>query len=127
MTCASDRLGPHSWLGVRSASHVNNGQRLIHVRVGLSSVLVNVSAFGLWQMILGTKRRQVKTSGGTLRDLIDALDELAMGKLIKEVLVADHALDPKFKIFVNGNVSDSLSTRLADGDEVLLFSVIDGG
>jgi molybdopterin converting factor small subunit len=78
-------------------------------------------------MILGTKRRQVKTSGSTLRDLIDTLDELAMGKLVKEVLVADYALDPKFKIFVNGNVSDSLSTRLADGDEVLLFSVIDGG
>ena len=78
-------------------------------------------------MILGTKRRQVKTSGSTLRDLIDTLDELAMGKLVKEVLVADHALDPKFKIFVNGNVSDNLSTKLADGDEVLLFSVIDGG
>jgi molybdopterin converting factor small subunit len=78
-------------------------------------------------MILGTKRRQVKTSGSTLRDLIDTLNDLSMGKLVKEVLVADRALDPKFKIFVNGNVSDNLSTKLADGDEVLLFSVIDGG
>jgi molybdopterin converting factor small subunit len=42
-------------------------------------------------------------------------------------LVGDNVLDPKFKIFVNGNVSDSLSTKLADGDDVLLFSVIDGG
>jgi molybdopterin converting factor small subunit len=78
-------------------------------------------------MILGTKRRQVKTSGNTLRDLIETLNDLSMGKLVKEVLVAENALDPKFKIFVNGNVSDSLSTKLADGDEVLLFSVIDGG
>ena len=90
-------------------------------------MLVTVSAFGLWQMILGTKRRQVKTSGNTLRDLIETLNDLSMGKLVKEVLVAENALDPKFKIFVNGNVSDSLSTKLADGDEVLLFSVIDGG
>ena len=90
-------------------------------------MLVTVNAFGLWQMILGTKRRQVKTSGSTLRDLIQTLNDLSMGKLVKEVLVADDALDPKFKIFVNGNVSDSLSTKLADGDEVLLFSVIDGG
>jgi len=90
-------------------------------------VIVTVNAFGLWQMILGTKRLQVKTSGSTLRDLIDSLNDLSMGKLVKEVLAADDALDPKFKIFVNGNVSDSLSTKLADGDEVLLFSVIDGG
>ena len=90
-------------------------------------MLVTVNAFGLWQMMLGTKRRQVKTSGSTLRDLIQTLNDLSMGKLVKEVLVADDALDPKFKIFVNGNVSDSLSTKLADGDEVLLFSVIDGG
>ena len=96
-------------------------------KIPLSSVIVTVNAFGLWQMILGTKRLQVKTSGSTLRDLIDSLNDLSMGKLVKEVLAADNALDPKFKIFVNGNVSDSLSTKLADGDEVLLFSVIDGG
>jgi molybdopterin converting factor small subunit len=78
-------------------------------------------------MILGTKRRQVQTNGSTLRDLIETLNELSMGKLVKEVMVSDNALDPKFKIFVNGNVSDSLSTKLTDGDEVLLFSVIDGG
>jgi len=77
-------------------------------------------------MILGSKTRQVKTNGSTIRDLIDTLDGLSMGKLANEVLAGD-VLDPKFKIFVNGNVSDSLSTKLTDGDEVLLFSVIDGG
>ena len=92
----------------------------------MSSVLVNVNAFGLWQMLLGTKRRQVKSTGTTLRDLINVLNELSKGKLVKEVLV-DGGLDHKFMIFVNGNVSNSLSTSLADGDEVLLFSVIDGG
>jgi len=93
----------------------------------LTSVLVTVNAFGLWQMILGTKRRRVQTNGSTLRDLIETLNSLCMGKLVEEVLVGENTLDPKFKIFVNGNVSDSLSTKLADGDEVLLFSVIDGG
>jgi len=95
-------------------------------KIPLRSVLVTVVAFGLWQMILGSKTRQVKTNGSTIRDLIDTLDDLSMGKLANEVL-ADEALDPKFKIFVNGHVSDSLSTKLTDGDEVLLFSVIDGG
>ena len=92
----------------------------------MRSVLVTVVAFGLWQMILGSKTRQIKTNGSTIRDLIDTLDGLSMGKLANEVLAGD-VLDPKFKIFVNGNVSDSLSTKLTDGDEVLLFSVIDGG
>jgi molybdopterin converting factor small subunit len=97
------------------------------VRVALSSVLVNVNAFGLWQMLLGTKRRQVRANGSTLRDLIDALNELSTRKLEKEVLVPDGGLDPKFKIFVNGTVKDSLAAKLTDGDEVLLFSIIDGG
>lgn len=97
------------------------------IGVRLDSVLVNVSAFGLWQMLLGTKRCQVKTSGTTLRDLIGALNELSAGKLVNEVLVAGGGLDAKFQIFVNGNIRNSLSTKLADGDEVLLVSVIDGG
>jgi molybdopterin converting factor small subunit len=78
-------------------------------------------------MLLGIKQRQVKANGNTLRDLIDALNGLSSGKLAEEVLVANGVLDPKFKIFVNGNVSNTLSTKLANGDEVLLFSVIDGG
>jgi molybdopterin converting factor small subunit len=78
-------------------------------------------------MFLGSERREVKAKGPTLRDLIDALNDVTMGKLEKEVLVAGGSLDPKLKIFVNGNASDSLSTTLTSGDEVLLFSVIDGG
>lgn len=93
----------------------------------MDSVLVNVNAFGLWQMLLGTKRRQVRTSGGTLRDLIETLNQLSKGRISKEVLAAGGGLDPRFKISVNGNTSDDLSTELADGDEVLLFGVIDGG
>ena len=78
-------------------------------------------------MFLGSERRQVKAKGPTLRDLIDALNDLTMGKLEKEVLIAGGSLDPKLKIFVNGKATHSLSTRLTDGDEVLLSSVIDGG
>lgn len=93
----------------------------------MESVVVNVNAFGLWQMLLGTKRRQVKMSGTSLRDLIIALNDLCSGSLAGEVLVVGGGLDPKFKIFVNGNVASNLSTRLSNGDEVLLFSIIDGG
>ena len=95
--------------------------------MSLESVIVNVNAFGLWQMLLGTKRRQVKTSGTSLRDLINVLNDLSSGRIANEVLLTDGRLDPKFKVFVNGNVTSSLSTSLGDGDEVLLFSIIDGG
>ena len=93
----------------------------------MSSVLVTVSAFGLWQMILGTKTRQVETKGHTLRELIGTLNETASGELEKQVLAANGNLDSKFRIFVNGKASDTLNTKLANGDDVLLFSVIDGG
>jgi len=93
----------------------------------LKSISINVNAFGLWEMLLGTKRCLVKITGCTLQDLIVALNDRCTGTLASEVLMADGGLDPKFKIFVNGNVSQSLSTKLTDGDEVLLFSVIDGG
>lgn len=93
----------------------------------MSSVLVTVSAFGLWQMILGAKRRQVETNGQTLRDLIKTLDDSTSGELEKQVLATNGKLDAKFRIFVNGKASDTLDTTLTDGDDVLLFSVIDGG
>jgi molybdopterin converting factor small subunit len=91
----------------------------------LDSVSVTVTAFGLWQMILGTRKLQVEIKGRRLRDLINALNEIALGRLEEEVLDAGH-LDEKFKIFVNGKASD-LNTTIADADDVLLFSVIDGG
>jgi len=69
----------------------------------------------------------VKIGGGTLRGLIVALNELCAGKLVGEVIDADGGLDFRFKIFVNGNLTNSLSTKLVDGDDVILFSVIDGG
>ena len=93
----------------------------------MSSVRVTVTAFGLWQMILGNKTWRVETEGHTLRDLINRLNEIASSKLENEVLAPDCSLDPKFRIFVNGNTCNTLSVTVADGDDVLLFSVIDGG
>ena len=93
----------------------------------LSHVSVNVSAFGLWQMVLGAKRRRVETKGHTVGDLIATLNEMASGKLEAEIIGDDGRLDPKFKIFVNGRESVALSTQLTDGDDVVLFGVIDGG
>lgn len=78
-------------------------------------------------MILGTKSRRVEVSGATLRDLIEALNEISLGRLKKEVLGADGNLDSKYKIFLNGKASDTLGTPLSDGDDVVLFSVVDGG
>ncbi len=97
------------------------------MKAPLSSTLVTVNAFGLWQMILKVKTMQVETKGRTLRDLIKTLDEKAFGELEKRVLSTNRSLDPKFRIFVNGVASDDLEATISDGDDVLLYSVIDGG
>jgi molybdopterin converting factor small subunit len=78
-------------------------------------------------MILGSKRRCVNSEGNALRDLIHALDHMTTGKLEREVVGSEGRLDPKFKIFVNGKERDDLETPLRDGDDILLFGVIDGG
>ena len=78
-------------------------------------------------MILRVKTLQVQSREGTLRDLIKTLDEISSGELEKRVLSTNGRLDGKFKIFVNGIASDTLDTTLAEGDDVVLFSVIDGG
>ena len=93
----------------------------------MSSVSVNVNAFGLWQMILRTKKKHVTTEGRTLRDLIGVLNGMTAGRLESEVLGADGRLDCRFKIYVNGRESDNLTTPLTEGDDVVLFGVIDGG
>ncbi len=90
-------------------------------------VSVTVNAFGIWQMLLGVKSQRVETAGKTLRDLIDTLDTVSLGKLKKETLDAKGNLDHKYKIFVNGSSCDDLNTVIANGDDVIFFSVIDGG
>ena len=87
---------------------------------------VTVSAFGFWQMMLRIKRMQIRTEG-TLLDLIKTLNSLSAGDLKDRVLTTDGDLDAKFKIFVNGRACDTLATKLAEGDDIVLYSVIDGG
>ncbi len=90
-------------------------------------ISVRVNAYGIWQMLLGAKSKQVKMVGSTLRDLIEKLNDNSAGKLKREVLSSDGKLDPKLKIFVNGIPHDDLNNILKDGDDVILFAVIDGG
>jgi molybdopterin converting factor small subunit len=89
-------------------------------------ISVRVNAYGIWQMLLGAKSKRVKLAGNTLQDLIEKLNENS-GVLKREVLSPDGRLDPKLKIFVNGVPHDDLNNTLKDGDDVILFAVIDGG
>jgi molybdopterin converting factor small subunit len=61
--------------------------------------------------------------------LLEILDNKSSGMLKKEVLDGEGALDPRFRIYVNGVSCDEkgLDTQISDGDNVMLFSVIDGG
>jgi len=77
-------------------------------------------------MLLGAKSKRVNLVGNTLQDLIEKLNDNSR-TLKREVLSSDGKLDPKLKIFVNGVSYDDLSNTLKDGDDVILFAVIDGG
>jgi len=90
-------------------------------------ISVRVNAYGIWQMLLGTKSKRVNLVGNTLRDLIEKLNDSSTGTLKREVLSVDGKLDPKLKIFVNGVSNEDLNNTLKDGDDVILFAVIDGG
>jgi len=89
-------------------------------------ISVRVNAYGIWQMWLGAKSKRVDLVGNTLQDLIEKLNDTS-GILKREVLSSDGKLDPKLKIFVNGVSHDDLNNTLKDGDDVILFAVIDGG
>jgi len=80
-------------------------------------------------MILGAHTKLIDIRGSTLRDLIETLNLISGGTLKKEILTENGDLDPRFKIYVNGALVDGLglNTLIADGDNVMLFPVIDGG
>ncbi len=92
-------------------------------------VRVSVRPLGPWQMILGPNSREVDVKGKTLRELIESLDKVSAGVLKKEVLTETGSLNPRFRIYINGESCDEhgLDTPISDGDNIMLFSVIDGG
>ena len=71
----------------------------------------------------------IEFSGRNLRDLLETLDKKSLGMLKKEVLDEEGALNPGFRIYVNGVSCDDrcLDIQISDGDNIMLFSVIDGG
>lgn len=80
-------------------------------------------------MILGAHTKLVEVEGSTIRDLIETLNLISGGTLKKEILAENGDLDPRFKIYVNGALCDGpgLNMHISDGDNVMLFPVIDGG
>lgn len=40
----------------------------------------------MWQMMLGANTRHIETKGNSIRDLIEALNDIACGTLEKEIL-----------------------------------------
>lgn len=90
-------------------------------------VSVSITAYGLWQMKLGTKNLEFKLNGQTLRDLVEALAKMDGKDFIEDVLTPQGRLADGLKVFVNGISREDISTRIENGDDVVLFSVFDGG
>lgn len=78
-------------------------------------------------MVLGFKTLKFQTSGTTLRELIRDLGKMAGKDIGKEVLTPQGDLSDGFKIFVNGRSCSNLENSIEDGDDIVLFSIIDGG
>ncbi len=78
-------------------------------------------------MVLGFKTSKFQTSGRTLRELIRDLGKMAGEDIGKEVLTTQGDLSDGFKIFVNGRSCSNLEDSINDGDDIVLFSIIDGG
>ena len=87
---------------------------------------VDITAYGLWQMKLGTKSLSFEFDGVTLKDLIGALAEVK-GVNLDETLAPNGRLAEGLKAFVNGVLTGDIGTRLRKGDEIVLSSVFDGG
>lgn len=78
-------------------------------------------------MKLGTKNLEFKLNGQTLRDLIEALAKTDGKELMEDVLTPQGRLADGLKVFVNGISREDTSTLIENGDDVVLFSVFDGG
>jgi len=77
-------------------------------------------------MKLGRKNMRFGMKEGTLKDLIMALAE-ANETDLAETMTHKGRLAEGLLVFVNGTPAHDLATPLREGDEVVLYSMFDGG
>ena len=90
-------------------------------------VSVKVTAYGIWQWALGAKSLKLETYARTIQGLLGDLAKASGNDIKGEVLKPNGDLKDFYKIFINGRNCETLENIIKDGDDVILFSVIDGG
>jgi len=93
---------------------------------------IKVQYLGLLRSKLGEKEREFEFAEDTsLSDLLDHVTK-TYGENLKGLISAEkgNIIDPTYIVTVNGILADRLDgikTRLKDGDEVALMTLISGG
>lgn len=86
-----------------------------------------VKLFGNLRIVLGEKEIELDWKRGTLREVIIRLSDQYEGAISKELFDENGELDRAYVIFIRGERVDDLLTKIEDGDEVVITSMIAGG
>lgn len=89
------------------------------------SLLVEI--FGYLRVVLGKKEIELEWPGGTLLEMIQHLDDQYSGATSQELLDENGELDRAYIVFLKGERIYGLSTRIEDGDQVVITSMLAGG
>jgi molybdopterin converting factor small subunit len=88
---------------------------------------VIIKLFGNLRIITGRKEIALDWEDDTLASMISCLAS-QYGEEIKEELLDAHGeLDRAYVIFIKGERVDDLSTRIKDGEEIVITSMLAGG
>ena len=86
-----------------------------------------VKLFGNLRIVLGEKEIELEGRGGTLREMIISLATQHDEAISKELLDENGELDRAYVIFLKGERIYDLSTKIEDGDVVVITSMLAGG
>ncbi|MDP2646855.1 MAG: MoaD/ThiS family protein [Desulfobacterales bacterium] len=88
---------------------------------------VHVQIFGYLSILLHQRQIKLDWHGGTLKEMITHMSDGHDRTVGEELLDENGELDLAYVIFINGESAHDLSTRVGDGDEVVINSMLAGG
>ena len=88
---------------------------------------VKIKLYGILRILLKEKELTLSLSNGTLEDIICEMTDNYGQKVRKELLDEEGRLDHSYSIFINGERSNELNTKVAEGNEVVITSMLAGG
>lgn len=88
---------------------------------------LTVNLFGNIRILLNREKIRLEWNGGTLREMIINIAIRYDTAVLDELFDETGEMDRAYVLFVNGEMVDDLSSRIEDGDEVVINSMLAGG